>query len=101
MAVLILRNSDYASLSDFENEIRTFSTVGKHIYLAELLATCTEDDTGNKCMLREFAPQGSLDHVLIKAVENEIDVSNLVLMQVCMQVAEGMEHLHLHSITAP
>jgi len=98
VAVLVLRNSDNASLSDFENEIRTFSTVGKHRYLAELLATCTQAGTGNKCMVMEFAPQGSLDHVLNKAVEDDTDVSNLVLMQICMQVAEGMEHLHLHSI---
>ena len=98
VAVLVLRNSDNASLSDFENEIRTFSTVGKHRYLAELLATCTQADTGNKCMVMEFAAQGSLDHVLNKAAEDNTDVSNLVLTQVCMQVAEGMEHLHLYNI---
>ena len=98
VAVLVLRNSDNASLSDFKNEIRTFSTVGKHRYLAELLATSTQAGTGNKCMVMEFAPQGSLDHVLNKAADDDTDVSKLVLMQVCMQVAEGMEHLHLYNI---
>ena len=81
-----------------DNEIRTFSTVGKSRYLAELLVTCTQTGTGNKCMVMECAPQFSLDHVLNKAVEDDTDVSNLVLMQICMQVEEGMEHLHLHSI---
>jgi serine/threonine protein kinase len=98
VAVLVLRNSDSASLSDFENEIRTFSAVGKHRCLAELLATCTQIDTGNKRMVMEFAPLGSLDHVLNKAVEDDTDVSDLVLMQICMQVAEGMVHLHLYDI---
>jgi hypothetical protein len=39
VAVLVLRNSDQAALSDMKNEIRIFWTLGKHKHLAELLAT--------------------------------------------------------------
>ena len=36
--------------------------------------------------------------MLNKAAEDDTDVSKLVLMQVCRQVAEGMKHLHLYNI---
>ena len=39
VAVLVLRNSHQAALSDMKNEIRIFWTLGKHKHLAELLAT--------------------------------------------------------------
>ena len=41
----------------------------------------------------EFAPLGSLDHVLSKADENGVDISNLVKIIIGMQVAEAMTHL--------
>jgi len=98
VALLILRNSDRAAISDMENEIRIFSTLGKHRHLAVLLATCTHPDSYDKCMVMEFANLGSLDHVLNNAAERGTDVSNLVLIAVAMQAAEGMVHLHLHDI---
>jgi len=94
----VLRHSNQAALSDMENEIRMFGTLGKHKHLAELLATCTQAQSQDKCMVMEFAPLGSLDHVLIKADEDGVDIGNLVKMTVCMQVAEAMTHLHLHNV---
>ena len=49
-------------------------------------------------MVMEFAPQGSLDHVLSKADEDGVDVSNLVKITIAMQVADAMDHLHLHDV---
>ena len=98
VALLVLRHSNQAALSDMENEIRMFGTLGKHKHLAELLATCTQAQSQDKCMVMEFAPLGSLDHVLIKADEDGVDIGNLVKMTVCMQVAEAMTHLHLHNV---
>ena len=98
VAVLVLRNSDQTSLSDMENEIRMFGTLGKHKHLAVLLATCTQPQSQNKCMVMEFAPLGSLDHVLSKADEDGVDASNLVKITIAMQVADGMAHLHLHNV---
>jgi hypothetical protein len=98
VALLVLRNSNQAALSDMENEIRMFGTLGKHKHLAELLATCTQAQSEDKCMVMEFAPLGSLDHVLSKADEDGVDIGNLVKMTVGMQVAEAMTHLHLHNV---
>jgi tRNA A-37 threonylcarbamoyl transferase component Bud32 len=98
VALLVLRHSNQAALSDMENEIRMFGTLGKHKHLAELLATCTQAQSEDKCMVMEFAPLGSLDHVLSKADEDGIDISNLVKIMVGMQVAEAMAHLHLYKV---
>jgi hypothetical protein len=98
VALLVLRNSNQAALSDMENEIRMFGALGKHKHLAELLATCTQAQSEDKCMVMEFAPLGSLDQVLSKADEEGIDIGNLVKMTVGMQVAEAMTHLHLHNV---
>ena len=98
VALLVLRNSNQAALSDMENEIRMFGTLGKHKHLAELLATCTQAQSEDKCMVMEFAPLGSLDQVLSKADEEGIDISNLVKIMVGMQVAEAMAHLHLYKV---
>ena len=98
VALLVLRNSDRAALTDMENEIRMFWTLGKHKHLAVLLATCTQPQSENKCMVMEFAPQGSLDHVLSKADEDGADVGNLVKIAIAMQVADAMAHLHLHNV---
>jgi len=98
VALLVLRNSNQAALLDMENEIRMFGTLGKHKHLAELLATCTQAQSEDKCMVMEFAPLGSLDHVLSKADEDGIDISNLVKIMVGMQVAEAMAHLHLYKV---
>jgi len=98
VALLIIRNSNTAALSDMEREIHMFGTLGKHKHLAVLLATCTQPQSGDKCMVMEFAPQGSLDHVLSKADEDGVDVSNLVKITIAMQVADAMTHLHLHNV---
>jgi hypothetical protein len=98
VALLVLRNSNQAALSDMENEIRMFGTLGKHKHLAELLATCTQAQSDDKCMVMEFAPLGSLDHVLSKADEDGVEIGNLVKITVGMQVAEAMTHLHLHNV---
>jgi serine/threonine protein kinase len=98
VALLVLRHSNQAALSDMENEIRMFGTLGKHKHLAELLATCTQAQSEDKCMVMEFAPLGSLDHVLTKADEDGVDIGNLVKITVGMQVAEAMAHLHLYKV---
>jgi serine/threonine protein kinase len=49
-------------------------------------------------MVMEFAPLSSLDHVLSKADEDGVDISNLVKITVGMQVAEAMTHLHLYKV---
>ena len=98
VALLVLRHSSQATLSDMDNEIRTFGSLGKHKYLAELLATCTQAQSEEKCMVMEFAPIGSLDHVLSKADEDGVDISNLVKITVGMQVAKVMTHLHLYKV---
>jgi serine/threonine protein kinase len=49
-------------------------------------------------MVMEFAPLGSLDHVLTKADEDGVDIGNLVKITVGMQVAEAMAHLHLYKV---
>ena len=49
-------------------------------------------------MLMEFAPLGSLDHVLNKAAEQDIDVSEQVRMAIGVQVADAMVHLDLHKV---
>ena len=97
-ALLVLRHSNQAALSDMDNEIRMFGTLGKHKHLAQLLATCTQTHSEDKCMAMEFAPLGSLDHVSSKADEDGVDISNLVKIIVCMQVADAMTHLHLHNV---
>jgi serine/threonine protein kinase len=81
-----------------EKEIQIFTSTGKHRYLPELLATCTEEESGDKCMIMEFAPLGSLDQVLSKAGEDGVDVTSLVSITIAAQVAEGTGHLHLHDI---
>ena len=48
-------------------------------------------------MLMEFAPQGNPTHVLNKAEENQVDVSNQVLITTALQVADAMVHLALIS----
>jgi hypothetical protein len=98
VALLVLRQSDRAAVSDMKNEIQMFSVLGKHRHLALLLATCTQPQSGDMCMVMEFAQHGSLDHVLMKAAEDGQDVSKLVLIAMGMQVAEGITHLHLHDI---
>jgi hypothetical protein len=98
VALLVLRHSNQAALSDMDNEIRVFGTLGKHKHLAQLLATCTQAQSEDKCMVMEFAPLGSLDHLLSKADEDGVDISNLVKIIVCMQVADAMTHLHLHNV---
>jgi tRNA A-37 threonylcarbamoyl transferase component Bud32 len=98
VALLVLRNSNQAALSNMENEIRMFGTLGKHKHLAELLATCTQAQSEDKCMVMEFAPLGSLDHVLSKADEDGAEIGNHVKITVGMQVAEAMTHLHLHNV---
>jgi tRNA A-37 threonylcarbamoyl transferase component Bud32 len=98
VALLVLRHSNQATLSDMDNEIRMFGTLGKHKHLAELLATCTHAESEEKCMVMEFAPLGSLDHVLSKADEDVVDISNLVKITIGMQVAEAMTHLHLYKV---
>jgi serine/threonine protein kinase len=49
-------------------------------------------------MVIEFAPLGSMDHLLSKADEDDVDISNLVKMTVGMQVAEAITHLHLYNV---
>jgi hypothetical protein len=49
-------------------------------------------------MVVDFAPLGSLDHVLSKDDEDSVDISNLVKITVGMQVAEAMTHLHLYKM---
>jgi tRNA A-37 threonylcarbamoyl transferase component Bud32 len=98
VTLLVLRHSNQATLSDMDNEIRTFGTLWKHKHLAQLLATCTQSQSEDKCMVMEFAPLGSLDHVLSKADEDGVDISNLVKITVGMQVADAMTHLHLHNV---
>jgi tRNA A-37 threonylcarbamoyl transferase component Bud32 len=98
VALLVLRHSNQAALSDMDNEIRMFGTLGKHKHLAQLLATCTQAQSEEKCMVMEFAPLGSLDHVLSKADEDGVDISNLVKITLGMQVAEAMTHLHLYNV---
>ena len=46
----------------------------------------------------EFAPLGSLDHVVSKADEDDIDISNLVKIIVSMQVADATTYLHLQIV---
>jgi tRNA A-37 threonylcarbamoyl transferase component Bud32 len=98
VALLVLRHSNQEALSDMDNEIRMFGTLGKHKHLAQLLATCTQAQSEEKCMVMEFAPLGSLDHALSKADEDGVDVSNLVKITLGMQVAEAMTHLHLYNV---
>ena len=98
VALLVLRHSNQAVLSDMENEIRMFGTLGKHKHLAELLATCTQAQSEDKCMVMEFAPLGSLGHVLSKPHEDGVDIGNLVKIALVMQVAETMTHLHLYKV---
>ena len=49
-------------------------------------------------MVMEFAPLGSLDHVLMKADEDGRDVSNLVKVEVDRQVSDAVAHLHHHGV---
>ena len=98
VAVLELRNTRDAALAVIQEETRIFVTLGKHRHLAQLLATTTHAATGNYCMLMEFAPLGSLDHVLNKAAEEEVDVSNPVRIIAGVQVADAMMHLDLYKV---
>jgi len=45
-------------------------------------------------MVMEFAELGSLDHMPSKVAEEEMDVSNLVLITIDTQVADAMMHLN-------
>ena len=44
----------------------------------KVLGTSTHPQSGDKCMVMEFAQQGSLDHVLSASAEQDVHVSNLV-----------------------
>ena len=98
VVVLVLRNTSHADLSDFRNEIEVFSLLGKHRNLAELLGTSTHPQSGDKCMVMEFAQQGSLDHVLSASAEQDVHVSNLVRLTIAVQVADAMMQLELHNV---
>ena len=98
VVMLVLRNSSHANLSDFQNEIQVFGKVGRHHNLAQLLATSTYSPSGDKCMVMEYAEQGSLDHVLTSIAEQDVYVSNLVLLTVGVQVADAMMHLDLNKV---
>ena len=97
VVILAIRNTSNANLSDLQNEIEVFSVLGKHRHLAELLATTTHP-SGDKCMVMEFAEQGSLDNVLTSAVENDIVPGNQVLLTIAVQVADAMMQLELHKV---
>ena len=81
-----------------QEEARIFITLGKHRHLAQLLATSTNPASGHACMLMEYASQGNLTQVLNKAEEDQIDLSNLVLITAAMQVADALAHLDLHKV---
>ena len=49
-------------------------------------------------MIMEYAEQGSLNHVLTSIAEQDVHVSNLVLLTVSVQVADAMMHLDLHKV---
>jgi serine/threonine protein kinase len=98
VAVLELRNTRDAPLTAIQQEMRIFSKLGKHRHLAQLLATTTRADSGNQCLLMEFAPQGSLDHVLNKAAEEDVDVSMSVRIAIGVQVADALVHLDLYKV---
>ena len=49
-------------------------------------------------MVMEYAEQGSLDHVLTSIAEQDVYVSNLVLLTVGVQVADAMMHLDLNKV---
>ena len=95
---MVIRNTSSANLVDLQNEIEVFSVLGKHRHLAELLATTTHPQSGDQCMVMEFAEQGSLDNVLLSAVEHDIVVSDQVLLTIAVQVADAMMQLELHQV---
>ena len=98
VVILVIRNTSSANLLDLQNEIEVFSVLGKHRHLAELLATTTHPQSGDQCMVMEFAEQGSLDNVLVSAVEHDIVVSDQVLLTIAVQVADAMMQLELHQV---
>jgi hypothetical protein len=98
VVVLALRNTSHADLSDLHNEIEVFSLLGKHRNLAELLGTSTHPQSGDKCMVMEFAQQGSLDHVLTASAAQDMHVSHLVRLTIAVQVADAMMQLELHNV---
>ena len=98
VVILVIRNTSSANLVDLQNEIEVFSVLGKHRHLAELLATTTHPQSGDQCMVMEFAEQGSLDNVLVSAVEHDIVVSDQVLLTIAVQVADAMMQLELHQV---
>ena len=98
VAVLELRNTCDAPLTAIQQEMRIFAKLGKHRHIAQLLATTTHAASGNQCLLMEFAPQGSLDHVLNKAAEGDVDVSMPVRIAIGVQVADALVHLDLHKV---
>ena len=83
-------------MSAMQDEARIFIALGRHRHLAQLCATSTNPASGDVCMLMEFAPRGNLTHVLNKAEEEQIDVSNQVLITTALQIADAMVHLDLH-----
>ena len=98
VAVLELRNTRDAPLTAIQQEMRIFAKLGKHRHLAQLLATTTHAASGNQCLLMEFAPQGSLDQVLNKAADADVDVSRSVRIAIGVQVADAMVHLDLYKV---
>ena len=92
VAVLVLRLG-----GGMAREIEVFETLGCHPHLTRLLAV-TVDPSGRQCLVTEFASRGSLDHVLHELADLQRDVSNLVLLTVCMQICEGMEVLSEHRL---
>ena len=49
-------------------------------------------------MVMEFAPLGSMDHVLMKADEDGREVNNLVMIELGRQVSDAVAHLHHHGV---
>ncbi len=68
------------------NEISIFKRLGPHPHLVKLLAVSPKPPYGDMCLVLEFAPQGSLDHVLHDLACRREEASNIVLLTAARQV---------------
>eukprot|EP00960_Hanusia_phi_P057492 763583-Hanusia_phi.AAC.3 len=99
VAILLIRGSaSTGRKGEFEQEVRIFQHLGIHPNLLRLLAVTTEPDSGDHCLVTEFAPKGSLDGILSILADGELTISLLVQLQVARQICDGMVQLSLHDV---
>ncbi|EKX41433.1 hypothetical protein GUITHDRAFT_42446, partial [Guillardia theta CCMP2712] len=100
-AVAILRIPDSASSGkkeDFEQELKILIHLGNHPNLLRLYGITLEPASKDYCLVTAFAPEGSLDNVLMNLAEKNQEMSLLAQLCAASQICDGMLQLSLNGV---